>query len=58
MRSIDREEMIREVNEIMEQLPPLRQRFLLEVARASKKAEHYLRDPPDLSPPGQAGKNE
>ncbi len=39
------EDMRREMEAIMEQLSPNRQRYLLELARASKKAEGYLDEP-------------
>lgn len=40
--------MYREMEEIMRQLSPNRQRYLLELARASKKAESYLSGPDTL----------
>lgn len=45
---MSQEEIRREMEEIMRQLSPNRQRYLLELARASKKAECYLDPPPDV----------
>lgn len=45
---MEQEEMYREMEEIMRQLSPNRQRYLLELARASKKAESYLSGPDTL----------
>lgn len=42
------EEMYQEMERIMRQLSPNRQRYLLELARASKKAECYLEGPDTL----------
>lgn len=42
------EEMYQEMERIMRQLSPNRQRYLLELARASKKAESYLSGPDTL----------
>ena len=48
---MDQEGMLQEMREIMKQLPLNRQRYLLELARASKKAERYLEEPTDLDSP-------
>lgn len=45
---VEQEEMYREMERIMRQLSPNRQRYLLELARASKKAESYLEGPDTL----------
>lgn len=54
---MEQEEIYREMEEIMGQLSPNRQRYLLELARASKRAESYLSGPgtlEDLSKEGEA----
>lgn len=52
------EDMRREMAAIMEQLSPNRQRYLLELARASKKAECYLEPPSPESPTVQIHTNQ
>lgn len=45
--------MYQEMVEIMRQLSPNRQRYLLELARASKRAEGYLSGPDTLEDLGK-----
>lgn len=42
---MEQDAMAKEITEILQTLTPNRQRYLLELARASKKAEAYLMEP-------------
>lgn len=46
---MEQDEIRREMEQIMGQLPLNCQRYLLELARASRKAESYLSDPAAVS---------
>ena len=55
---MDQEEMLQEMRKIMKQLPLNCQRDLLDLARASKKAERYLNDSAVLGSPNQGKKSD
>lgn len=52
---MEQDDITKEITEILASLTPNRQRYLLELARASKKAETYLMEPDTPASLTQAG---
>ncbi len=53
---MDQEETCREMEALMRQLSLEGQRYLVELARAARQAEHYLDSSPDASKPDPSPK--